>query len=1428
MKSHTLVAATLRLLALSPLPLLGTPVITEFLADNGSIAVPGASPLFLGDWIEIHNPSTSSVNLAGWHLTDDPDELGKWNFPAGTSLAPGAYLVVFADSLNTRDAQGFFHTNFRLSARGDFLALTRPDESITSSFAADGSDFPAQREDISYGLSPSSNSPVFFPSPTPGQANSTPSTIFAAAPNFSVDHGVYTSPFTVAITSSTPNSTIYVTTDSEPPVNADGTPTPSASVYTGPITISTTTVLRAATTAPSSSSSSITTRSYIFPNSVASQQRPTNYPLSWGAEPNADYEIDPDISQSTIYAARFRQGLRELPTISVSGRLADIFGPNGIYSRTTTRGLEVPVSAEYFEPTNIDGVNNNEGFQLDCGFRIQGGGSRQPDRAIKHSLSLRFRAALGPGRLDFPIFEDISDGRAEESFNSLQLRSIFQNSWIHNSFSQRQRATYIQDQWMRDSFIAMGNTDGGFGKFVNVYINGLFWGVYNLHERLDNDHYADYHGFDSDEITGFSPRDRNGPPGVEVEALRNTIVTGTWEEITEALEIDQYIDFVIAQQFGDNDDLRPSSNIRLAGGGSANAIWRFYLWDVELTLQNETDTELRFTDDGLDFLSSLERFPEFRRRFADRAYLHLFNNGALTNLNNRNRFLRYVNILDVAIVGESARWGDDRTSTPLNRDQNWQTAVFGTQTVTPTRGVLGGFFPTTGINRTDRIITAWQARAWDNTPNETWLPAHNPPGFSLAEGSLITAGNQLFLTGTAGTTLFTLDGSDPADGAGIVYNGGPIPLSQSGTVRVRSLVNSQFSVLTEGSFIVEQAASSSNLVISEIHYNPQGLSNDTAFIELQNTSGAPINLLGSTFTDGIEFTFTTPLTLAPGAYLVLAEDSAAFTARYGFTPAGAYTGGLSRSGERVAINTSSGQLIDEVTYDDSLPWSPRADGQGSSLEFTGLPIFQPSSTLEGTPGGPPTTTPSIVINEVLSHSEAPLVDMIELHNTGSSTVDLSGWFLSDNPDRPQQFRIPNGTTIGPGAFLVFDESDFNSPQTNAITNYSGSPATIPTTVTVSGSLPPNGSFLSISGYNGIGEYNGTHQITVTGPNTFTIPVPFLDNSSTSGTWTPGAPFGLSASSGETLVLTTANAQQFSDSVSFGGALSGESFARYPNVQPGLLVPASQRTFGAANLATPAVTRVRITEIFPSTDGMFIEIHNTTDSVQSLEGWTIRGNADFNFAPGDSLAPGETALVAANPSAVLNVPAGTQVFGPWESGDTLLGPNGGVVRLRRPDESSPPQGDPPAFTQVLEDEVVFLTNSPWPTSGPSIERDFPNAPGSSPDSWSAGTITPGSVNFITSTFADFVAANGLSGLSSADPDGDGIPDLGEFALGLDPNQTDLSPFGQIIPGTAPTFTVNPLATGVTVTLEASEDLLIWNADPDSLPRRLFYRLVFTQQ
>jgi hypothetical protein len=123
-------------------------IITEFLADNsgGLTDEDGDSP----DWIELFNSSTSAVNLGGWYLTDDTNNLTKWIFPA-TNIAPSTFMIVFASSKDRRVAGAPLHTSFSLDAGGDYLALVRPDGvTIATEF-----NYPAQRANYTYGLAQS-------------------------------------------------------------------------------------------------------------------------------------------------------------------------------------------------------------------------------------------------------------------------------------------------------------------------------------------------------------------------------------------------------------------------------------------------------------------------------------------------------------------------------------------------------------------------------------------------------------------------------------------------------------------------------------------------------------------------------------------------------------------------------------------------------------------------------------------------------------------------------------------------------------------------------------------------------------------------------------------------------------------------------------------------------------------------------------------------------------------------------------------------------------------------------------------------------------------------------------------------------------------------------------------------------------------------
>lgn len=153
--------------------LAANPIITEFMADNQSTLQDNASPRAYSDWIEIQNAGDAAIDLAGWHLTDAADDLGKWTFPSRV-LPPGEFLVVFASGNDAPDGAGNLHTNFGLAAEGEYLALVRPDMSIASEFGPSGSDYPAQYPDISFGIGVSetitplvaSNAAVSYLAPT--------------------------------------------------------------------------------------------------------------------------------------------------------------------------------------------------------------------------------------------------------------------------------------------------------------------------------------------------------------------------------------------------------------------------------------------------------------------------------------------------------------------------------------------------------------------------------------------------------------------------------------------------------------------------------------------------------------------------------------------------------------------------------------------------------------------------------------------------------------------------------------------------------------------------------------------------------------------------------------------------------------------------------------------------------------------------------------------------------------------------------------------------------------------------------------------------------------------------------------------------------------------------------------------------------------
>lgn len=230
--------------------------ITEFLASNDrSIHDEDGEA---SDWIEIHNPGTTVEFLDRWFLTDDPNVLGKWRFPAGVEMQPGAFRVVFASGKNRTNVLGRLHTNFKLDADGEYLALVDPSGTVVSEFPPP---YRRQFTDVSFGRDAGDPSLLlYYQQPTPGERNVTGGPGFAPEVIFSRPSGTFPlqQPFALTLSTYSTNAVIYY---------AFGTNVPGANTnigrYTNAISITNSAIVRARCFQPGLLPGPITSQSYF-------------------------------------------------------------------------------------------------------------------------------------------------------------------------------------------------------------------------------------------------------------------------------------------------------------------------------------------------------------------------------------------------------------------------------------------------------------------------------------------------------------------------------------------------------------------------------------------------------------------------------------------------------------------------------------------------------------------------------------------------------------------------------------------------------------------------------------------------------------------------------------------------------------------------------------------------------------------------------------------------------------------------------------------------------------------------------------------------------------------------------------------------------------------------------------------------------------
>ncbi len=744
--------------------------ITEFMARNDSGLKDGFGQV--EDWIEIYNRDEVSQSLGGYYLTDDESDLKKWRFPEVTVPGKG-YLVVFASGQDIVDPAGNLHTNFSLGGKGEYLALVLPRGNLVESEIAPH--YPEQFSDISYGISNTGDGFRFFDTPTPGSANGRGFFGVVGDTRFSIDRSFCDEPIDVEITASPPQALIRYTLDGSKPSDIRG------QVYTEPIHIDQTTTLRAVASVSGWIDTNVDTHTYIFVDQVATQPAyPRGWPSDWGYDSEvggavpADYEMDPRVVSTTLPGYSVPEALLSIGTLSVVMPQDDfIDATQGIYAnpRSTGSAWERECSLELIFP------DSTEGFQYDCKIEMHGNSSRRPWRLQKHFFRLTFTSEYGPGKLRYPLFPHTE----VDEFNKLVLRGCFTDSWALVSWaSSRYRpndSQYIRDAWMKESLAAMGQPSS-FGRYVHLYVNGLYWGLYNLTERIEDDFFASHLGGQKED---WEINEDFGSPGSrwnQMMSMANAGLTSTesYEAIQAFVDLENLADYLLLHFYADAEDWPHHNGYAAANAISGDGKFRFFVWDQEIVLDNFAIRKYD-TDSGNSSPSRLfQRLREnedFRLLFADRVHKHLFNDGALSLEASVERYARIADEIDQAIVAESARWGDVATSTAYGNSINQPSPlddiddlqyppaphapdVYFTREdswVIERDTILYHYFPVLH-DPADSRSTIRELRA------ANLYPSIDAPEFGQ-HGGQVPQGDLLEIFAMEGTVYYTLDGTDP-------------------------------------------------------------------------------------------------------------------------------------------------------------------------------------------------------------------------------------------------------------------------------------------------------------------------------------------------------------------------------------------------------------------------------------------------------------------------------------------------------------------------------------------------------------------------------------------------------------------------------------------------------------------------------------------
>lgn len=989
----------------SVLPVVSSPlIISEFSATGGLEDEDGSNE----DWIEIYNGSATPYDLTGCYLTDTAANPMKWQFPART-LAPGAYLVVFASDKDPIKRPGYtstsvLHTNFKLTSAGEYLGLIAPDgTTVISEFTPT---FPVQQNNYSYGTT---DTVTGYMSPTPGTANSTAYPVAPVTLAISQDSGVFTAPFTVTVSGQSPTQQVRYTLNGSIPSISNGF------TYTGPVTISSTAQFRCRVAQPGYAGP-ISSEQYLFVTSSAQPDPVPSYNLpvivvdTHGRaiqQGNGNTNEWPSDCSYFIYDTPGAGGLNmqtATPSVFSRGRIS-------VRGKTSSDEVKKGYNIEFWqEESDDDNDRSVFGLPADSDWVLYAGDSFDKNgmrNVLMYDLS-RQVGRYAPNTRYVELYVNTGGG----NLTNLHYAGVYVFMEKPNRHPDR---VPVEEITPTDN--TEPNVSGGYifqiNKLFTTPATDLRFGSGTYVPATGADFLVEY---PEESDATIAQRTYLNTLVNEIEDTINANPGGaptfthpvTGKHYRDYIDVPSWVDHHLLNVAANNvDGLRLSGKFWKPRGGK---VFAGPIWDFDRSIESndgrdDNPSTWNGTGDGTNFFlygwwrgnvgagnvtHGLFKDADFAQAWVDR-WVALRRAGQPLNTANVNALLDSY---------EQQQFPTGSTKNPALRNiAKWPTVN------TP----RGGTFQ----NETT-IMRNWL------TTRFTWIDGRilATPVPDVAAGP-VAGPVTLTSTDLAGVAkiYYTLDGTDPrapggaVAGTAVEYTG-PVTIPGHAVLKARLFKSdepgfdysnlttrmSKWSGLLDTYYFGDATpAAAGNLAVSELMYHPAdptpaeitaGFTDSDQFeyIELLNIGTSTIDLFESYFTSGIDYHFRngTITQLAPGERLLIVKDLAAFTFRYGTGPlarvAGVIEGNdnFNNNGETVTIVDRLGAVILSFTYDDAAPWPADADGLGRSLVLK-LPETNPNHN-----------TAANWRSSVVVGGEPAGVDSVTFNGTSGGDVDKDG------------------------------------------------------------------------------------------------------------------------------------------------------------------------------------------------------------------------------------------------------------------------------------------------------------------------------------------------------------------------------------------------------------------------------------------------------